>query len=110
MASKEVVDRLREGEAVSTAMALLGRRLQVIGEAMSAADRVSEQGEASGPARAEAVARKRAAIAEYDAALDETAALVSVLLRAIGEDALAMEVQPRPRRPERVTKADRGDE
>lgn len=137
MPSKEVVERLRDAEAVAraaeahadavgdrltgmllpfarrgdpvpdvgTAMALLGRRLKALGEAMRAADRASE-GECPEAEAAEALARKDAAVAEYDAAFNDTAMLVSVLLRAVGEDALAMKMQPSSSRPGRVAGGD----
>jgi hypothetical protein len=146
MASKEVHDRLRDGEEVTraaethadavgdrltdmlqpyarrgdeipdvgTAMALLGRRLRALGEAMRAADRANE-GEVADAAssaadRAEALARRAAAIAEYDAAFQDTAQLVSVLLRAVGEGALSMRVRPSSSRPGRVAEVEEGTE
>lgn len=91
---------------VGTAMVLLGRRLRSLGEAMRAAEKASEDGSATEAEQAAALARKDAAIAEYDAAFGDTAQLVSVLLHAVGEDALSMQMRPSSVRPGRMSEGD----
>lgn len=66
------------------AVALLGRRLRSLGGAMEAADRALEAADPGSREADRARARRDAAVAAYDAAYDDTAALVSTLLRVAG--------------------------
>lgn len=75
---------------LGVAVALMGRRLRSLGEAMAAADRALEASVPGSRDAERARARRDDAVAAYDTAYDDTAALVSTLLRFAG-------VEQRPR-------------
>ncbi len=77
----------RRGDPIpdlGVAVALMGRRLKSLGEAMLAADRSLAMAE-SGSRDAERIRAKRdAAVAAYDAAFADTTVLVTTLLHVAG--------------------------
>lgn len=69
---------------LGVAVALMGRRLRSLGEAMAAADSALEAAVPGSRDADRALTRRDDAVEAYDAAYDDTAALVSTLLRFAG--------------------------
>ena len=77
----------RRGDPIpdlGVAVALMGRRLKSLGEAMLAADRSLAMAEVGSRDAERMRAKRDAAVAAYDAAYADTAALVTTLLQVAG--------------------------
>ncbi len=77
----------RRGDPIpdlGVAVALMGRRLKSLGEAMMAADRALAMAAPGSPEAERARAKRDAAVAAYDAVYDDTATLLTTLLHAVG--------------------------